>query len=771
MLSPGEMLGRYEILEKAGSGGMGVVYRARDPRLQRDIALKTLGAGRGQTPDQRQRFVQEALAVSSLAHPNIVVIYDAGQESGTDYIAMEFIQGRPLDEIITAGALPVREAVRYGIQVASAAEAAHAAGIVHRDLKPGNIMVSDSGFVKVLDFGLAKVSEAASFDSDVTVTSAASPAMTVEGTVLGSTAYMSPEQAEAKPVDSRSDIFSFGSVLYEMLTGRQAFHGDSGLQTMISILRDNPTPPSRAGRQVPRELDSIVQRCHEKDPARRYQSMAEVRAALEHALAMISSTGSSPGLRGFDPCCASIAVLPFANLSPDKENEYFSDGLTEEIINALTKITGLRVTARTSVFAFRGKDQDVRTIANVLNVDTVLEGSVRKSGNRLRINAQLIKASDGYHLWSERYDRELTDIFEIQDDISTAIVKALREHLGLAGGGTCCMRHTPDMEAFKALQRGRLQRFRFTPTARMLARRAYEEAIQRDPDYAEAYSSLATFHISEWALDFSEPAEALTAARDAAGKALSLDPESGHAHAVMGTILAGYEYDWAGAEQYFSRAMELDPGSADVLMLYAYWFLRPRGRLHDARVQYRRVAEMDPLSAFAVFTIAESYFFEANYTAVVEYAKKALEIEPGYWPPMTMSATASALAGRYEEARHWAARAMMVAPFDFNVQMISAILEGIVGNPEPARGLIAELQTRSGIQRMPSILSLLFGVIGDTESSFHWAEVAIGARAARAFWIIAPTNPALHRHPRFPELLARMNLDMSAVPTIPSPDR
>jgi serine/threonine-protein kinase len=764
MLSQGDRLGRYEIIEQAGAGGMGVVYRARDSRLHRDVAVKTLSTDSPVRPDQRQRFIQEALAVSSLAHPNIVVVHDADSEGDVDFIAMEFVHGRTLDHF---SPMAPAVALRYAIQIASALEAAHSAGVIHRDLKPGNVMVTDSGLIKVLDFGLAKLAEEESSDG-ATLTSAA-PVLTIAGTIVGSAAYMSPEQADARPIDARSDIFAFGSVLYEMLTGTPAFHGDSSLSTMVAILRDTPPPPSRIAQNIPPALDALVMRCLEKNPDRRYQTMREVREALEHAAASPSGSTSSSGNRKAPACAPSIAVLPFANLSSDKENEYFSDGLSEEIINALAKIDGLRVTARTSAFAFRGKDQDVREIARALNAEAVLEGSVRKSGNRVRITAQLIKASDGYHLWSERYDRELTDIFEIQDDIANEIVTALREQMEWA---CCCgspepKRRAPNLDAYTALLRGRHHLFRFTATSYTLARESFEEAIRIDPEYAEAHAALAAFYITAWALDASDPRECAANARQSAHRALELEPDHGHALAILAGLRGAHDYDWAGAEADFQRALATAPGSADVLLHYAYWFLRPQRRHAEARDVFRRLIEMDPLSPFLRYTMADSYFFEHRFDKVLEAAAKALEIDATYWPAMTMSASAAIGLGDIPAAHAWLDRANLVAPNDLNVHFLTTMFRANIGDAEAARKGIAELESRTGWARTPAMLSGLYMSLGDLDTAFRYAEEMIEQRGGCVMWLLSPSYARLQQYPRFGELLRRMNLSEPAASASP----
>jgi serine/threonine protein kinase len=398
-LTPGSKLGPYEILAPVGSGGMGEVWKARDSRLDRIVAIKKV------KEQHSERFKQEAKSIAALNHAHICQLFDIGP----DYLVLEYVEGKSL-----SSPLPEREAVRLAIQIATALEAAHKKGIIHRDLKPANIMVTREGSVKLLDFGLAKLYEK---DTSISSSQTADFPATQAGAVLGTVAYMSPEQAQGQPADARSDIFSFGLVLYEMLSGRKAFSGESPPLILAALLRDEPAPL-----QTSPSLEKIVQRCLSKQPSGRYKTMSEVKAALEQACEA-RATGSSAEPK------PSIAVLPFVNMSGDKEQEYFSDGLAEEIINALTKIPGLKVIARTSSFSFRGKEQDITKIAEALRVRTILEGSVRKAGNRIRVTAQLITAADGSHLWSERYDREMTDVFAIQDEISQAIVEKLRVQL------------------------------------------------------------------------------------------------------------------------------------------------------------------------------------------------------------------------------------------------------------------------------------------------------------------------------------------------------
>jgi serine/threonine-protein kinase len=455
--------------------------------------------------------------------------------------------------------------------------------------------------------------------------------------------------------------------------------------------------------------------------------------------------------------------LPFVNLSGDKDNEYFSDGLAEEILNALAKIPGLHVTARTSAFAFRGKEQDVRSIASVLNVETVLEGSVRRAGNRVRVTAQLIKASDGYHLWSERYDRDLVDVFAIQDEISSAIVKSLCGRLGYAIEAPSKKLHTPPLEAYNELLLGRYHSFRFAAESFALSRQALERAIELDPEYGDAYANLAMLHMAEWEADAADPRIAIAEARRAAGKALELDPSLPVAHAILGSIEGGADYEWDRAEARFRKALEVVPNSPYVHAQYGHWFLRPQGRFHEARQHYRIALEHDPLAGFARYLLSETYFFEGNFEGALTASLGALEFDPNYWPALVMRAGALAYMGRAEESREWITRAREIVPSEPNIRAVGAVFAAVCGDQGPAKQLAAELESLEGWRRMPGRLAMIYCELGDLDRGFGEAEQMIELHVPRALWILSPTYRNLQQHPHFPELLHRMHL-----PAMPS---
>ena len=528
---------------------MGEVWKARDTRLDRIVAIKQLRTR------HTARFEREARAVAALNHPHICQIYDVGP----DYLVLEYIEGRPL-----AGPLPPASVLRIAAQIADALELAHQRGLIHRDLKPANILLTGDGNAKLLDFGLAEL--VASEHADTT--------QTAEGTVLGTAAYMAPEQAEGRSVDERSDIFSFGAVLYEVISGTRAFVGDSMAQVLRSVLRDNPP-----ALQTTPALRQLVGKCLAKRPADRFQTAADLKTALEQATS--SGTQRQP----------SIAVLPFANMSGDKEQEYFSDGLAEEIINALAQIPGLKVTARTSAFSFRGKDANIAHIASELGVEHILEGSVRKGGNRIRIMAQLIGASDGFHLWSERYDRELTDVFAVQDEISGSIAAILKNKL--MAGPRSGRSYTPNIAAYEAYLIAVHHQWR--PESLEKSREYYEQAAKLDPRFALPHAGLARYYFIASCRRI-DPRQGVALGRQAAQKALELDPSLPEAHAWLGIFAICADFDWNEGQRRFDIALSRQPVAPILRNWHGYFYLRNVGRALEAVDQHRRALQEDPFN-------------------------------------------------------------------------------------------------------------------------------------------------------------------------------
>jgi eukaryotic-like serine/threonine-protein kinase len=705
-LTAGTRLGPYEILAPIGAGGMGEVYRARDPRLGREVAIKFLHA------KYSDRLESEARAIAALNHPHICAIHDIGP----DYLVMEYVEGTPLK-----GPLPHAQAVRLAGQIAQALEAAHAKGITHRDLKPANILVTAAG-VKLLDFGLAKLTIPE--DTDAT--------RTIAGAVMGTAGYMSPEQAQGQAADSRSDIFSFGVVFYEMLSGRRAFSGDTSIAIIAAVVRDEPGPIDAAP-----ELKAIVTRCLRKSPAERFQSAADLRTALEFAA--IAKPEKTP----------SIAVLPFANMSADKENEYFSDGVAEEILNLLAKIPGLKVIARTSSFAFRGQEQDIRKIAERLNVRTILEGSVRRAGNRVRVTAQLIDAADESHLWSERYDRDLTDIFAIQDEIGQAISEALKVRLAPRA-------RTVNIEAYQLYLKGQYHILRFTPESVAKAKECFEQALAIDPNYALAHGGLATYYYTLAAMGMKPTGDVASSAKAAAEKALTIDPANCEVHSVLATIAVIFDYDWKAAETHFRQAMATEPISPRVRFRYGFWYLLPLGRFPDAREQGRLALESDPLSTLQSFLMTSSMYYAKQYREAIECARGAMEIDTTFYLTWLVMGRAQLQAGLAQEAITSFRRVVDLSPWDSTGSWLLAAAYRQAGDREYSQELVRKLV---GSQGRSYGAALYFAVSGEVNAMFEALDRAYRERDPA---LVAnrhdPSFDPYRTDPRFQALLKRMNL-------------
>jgi serine/threonine-protein kinase len=738
-------IAHYELLEQLGAGGMGVVYKARDTHLGRITAIKVLPPDKVADRERHRRFVREARAASTLNHPNIVTIFDIADENGVDFIAMEYVPGRNLAEIAAARALPLDQALDCAAQIADALAAAHESGIVHRDLKPGNVMVTEGGRVKLLDFGLAKLVEAGvGEDSDTRTIE------TCAGAVLGTPAYMSPEQVNGKTADARSDIFSFGALLYELLAGRRAFERPSVVSTLHAVACEEPPPfpPS-----VPVGIRDVVFRCLRKNPGERFQTAAALKSALESA----RRCGSGPSAA----TAPSIAVLPFANLSAEKDNEYFSDGLAEEIINALTQLPGLRVTARTSAFAFRGKDMDVREIGAKLGVEHILEGSVRKAGDRIRVTAQLVKASDGYHLWSRRFDRAMTDVFAIQDEISEAIVDGLR--VRLVGPEVAAKRRTANIEAYNLLLKGRYLLNRPTLESLEKSRACFEQAVALDPDYALAWCGLAEYSFNSAYYGLMPAVDRMPRGRTAALRAIELDPTLAEGHAMLAIYYALFEYDWPAAEREFRAALELSGESVTVQALYAYFYLRPMGRLDEAVIRLERALEQDPLSPLLYTRLGYALHVRRSLEKAIDVLRKAIELNPdAHMPHVVLAVALGNGPGGFAQAVAEAEKAVQLSgrnSFTLGVLGICYCLSG--ERHEELERLREEMFDRArGGYVSPLHIAWLHLCPPNADLYFEWAGKAIDAHDPflPGHLNLEPTLDWLRPDPRLRALCARMNL-------------
>jgi len=698
-------LGPYLLIEPIGEGGMGEVWKARDTRLDRIVAIKRL------KDEHNSRFQQEARAIAALNHPNICVLHDVGP----DYLVMEYLEGQPLK-----GPLPPEEAIPIAIQIAGAIDAAHCKGILHRDLKPANVMITGA-IAKLLDFGLARVMTTSDADT-----------LTVAGTIAGTAAYMSPEQAQGKTLDERSDIFSFGAVLYEIISGTRAFAGDSMAQVLSAVLRDEPA-------DLHSPAADIVKRCMSKDPAGRFQSMSEVKAALEQV--STKPAASQP----------SIAVLPFANMSADKEQEYFSDGLAEEIINSLAQIPDLKVTARTSAFAFRGKEQDITKIAETLKVSTILEGSVRRSGNRIRVTAQLINAKDGYHLWSQRYDREMEDVFAVQDEIAAAITLALRIKLGRKPEAT--RQYRPNLPAYEACLKGRHYLMGNSPEALAQAKAYLEQAVALDAAYAEPHAELGVMYLVLGAWGLRPAGETLSLARSEALKAVDLSPEEPRAHIVLGAVDGAYDWDWKKAAGHFRRAMESDPVPAEVRARYSIFHLIPLGRWREAREEMEKALELDPLNPLWRSMLAAVLVGTGQYEEGIAEGRRALEINENAWLALQWIGIGYLSTGRLDEARAALERARQIAPWNGWIPGILAGIAAASGKKEQVNDLLKGANAHG--------MSMYHLICSEIDQAAEWYQRALEQHdplAVMSLKLLAQFMRPLRESPRWAALARRVHL-------------
>jgi eukaryotic-like serine/threonine-protein kinase len=717
MLPAGTRVGPYEIQSALGAGGMGEVYRARDTRLHRDVAIKVLPDRFAAEAARLHRFEVEARAIAALNHPHICQIHDIG----AGYLVLEYIEGEPL-----RGPMSIDQALRLALQIVSALEAAHQRGILHRDLKPANILVTREGTAKLLDFGLAKLMDV---EADVT--------RTQDGVVVGTAGYMSPEQAQGRSLDARSDVFSVGAVLYEMLSGRRAFDGTSTAEVLGAVLRDEPPPIA-----TPPALERIVRRCLAKQPGQRFQTMSELRGALGQAATEVIS---KPADRQ-----PSIAVLPFANMSPDKANEFFSDGLAEELINALANMPGLKVAGRTSSFFFRGKDLEFQEIGRRLNVEHVLEGSVRTAGNRMRVTAQLIATADGFHLWSERYDREVTDIFAMQDEITLAIARALQ--IKLSPEAAPPRSHTPNLRSYEAYLKAREQWFRPTMESLESVKDLLERAIELDPKFALPHTLLGGYYTMQANLGGRPASEVIPLARAAEQAALRLDPSLPEAHALLG-VCAATDYKWKEAEREWRLAFAREPVSSDVRFWYGNHYLMPIGRVGEAVEAEARVLEEDPLNALYRTLYAVALQHAGRLGDAAAELRTVLDLTENFpWAVGTLGGVC-AQQGQLEEALVLTERAHTLMPW--SNPMIGQLAALLVRTGARSRGeaLTEELRSSKAYGAATG-LAVFHALCGEFDRASEWIERAIEEGHPRLIALLKPLLPSS----RWPDVARMMNL-------------
>ena len=760
----GRQLGTYEILSLLGAGGMGEVYRARDTKLNRDVALKVLPPAFARDGDRLARFRREARALASLNHAHIVTIFSIEEHDGVPFMTMELVEGRTLDQSIPGGLSLVRF-FDIAIALAEALTAAHRKHIIHRDLKPSNVMVTDDGRVKVLDFGLARAVDVVHTGEAVadTITHLG----TKVGAIVGTMPYMSPEQIEALPLDHRSDLFSLGIMLYELAAGERPFRGDSPAALMSSILKDRHKPVEDRRGDLPGNACRLIDRCLEKEPRDRVQAATEILAELKACRrAWETGAGGSPRPKASDSAprtaerAVSIAVLAFTDMSAAKDQDWFCDGIAEEILNALTPLEGLRVAARTSAFSFKGKGDDLRTIGEKLNVTTVLEGSVRRAGDRVRITVQLSDVANGFQLWSERYDRELKDIFDVQDEIAKAIADRLR--VTLAGGkdDRLVEQATTNIEAYQLYLKGRAlvdRRGASVPAGLDLLRKA----VELDPGYSLSWAGVADALTVMAYSGAARGAESKAQAMAAAKRSIELDPTSATAHTALACATLLYENDRPRAKREFERALELSPGYALGRCWYGHFYLNwACGDFERGIAEVRRALDSDPLSAYASMTLGVSLFTAGLLDESIAMCRRAIQLDSKSFVSRWALGIAIGLAGRFEEAiSELEAAADMSGRHSLALTALAAVF-GQSGKTAEALALHRELMDRASRgYASPSHLALTAEATGRRDDAMAFARRAWDDREpsfilwARHF----PQYRPLHADPRFAAILREMD--------------
>ena len=732
-LAPGSTLGPYEIRSQLGQGGMGVVYLAQDPRLDRLVAIKVLPPDLTRDVTAKRRFLQEAKAASALDHPNICTIHEINETAdGQLYLVMAHYEGETLKEQIARGPLAVVDTIDIATQVGQGLSEAHGAGIVHRDIKPANLLVTKSGTVKILDLGLAKL--------------AGSEGVTRTGTTVGTVEYMSPEQARGQAVDHRTDIWALGVVIYETLTGQQPFRGDN-LLAIAKAIQGSATPTLTGAGAA---LNGIVGRALSKSQLQRYRAVTDMLDELRRITRPTSEAGQLD--------VPSVAVLPFRNMSADPEQEYFCEGMAEEIIDALARLEGLRVVARTSAFQFKGQSPDLREVGEKLRVKTVLEGSVRKARNRLRINAELINAEDGYHLWSERYDREMDDVFAVQDEIARSVVEKLKVQLLGAVDTTLVTRRTRNLESYHLYLRGRHHFLMFTADAFMKSQECFAQAVSKEPTYAQAHAGIAMVHAASAVLSFVAPPRVMHKAKEAALHALDLDETVADAHAALGLVLHNHDWDWPGAEREYRRALALNPGDTLARAYHAH-LLACQGRADAAIAEARQAVTLNPLDLFSNYALALVLVCARRFEAATQQSHLTIDLSPGFYLPYCSLAWAAGATGQYREAVAALRHAVVCAPGDPFSQGYLGWALGLAGEKEEAQAILSRLkQRRTEAYYSAYLVAVVLVGLGEQDQAVEWLLKAFGDRDGMLPWVHEfPHFDPLRADPRFQALLRQMN--------------
>lgn len=770
----GKTISHYKILEKLGGGGMGVVYKAQDLKLDRFVALKFLPPYLGQAEEEKKRFIHEAKAASALDHNNICTIYEIDEtEDGQMFIAMAYYKGETLKKKIERGPLPIDEAIEFAQQVAQGLAKAHNQQIVHRDIKPANIMVTDDNVVKIVDFGLAKLSGMTK--------------LTKEGTTLGTVAYMSPEQVGGEEVDHRADIWALGVILYEMLAGEHPFKGDYEQAVIYSILNEDPVSVVRLAGEIPAILERSVHKMLAKRTEERYQHMEEVLSdlkAIEHEIGAEKKPSVQPSRSRNIPLYAtvgvafllvfvlviglllwldsktdatfdSIAVLPLDNLSGDPEQEYFADGMTEALIAELAQISALRVISRTSVMQYKEKKKPMSEIARELNVDAVVEGSVLHSGERVRVTAQLINARLDQHLWAKSYERDVRDVLVLQKEVARAVADEIKVKLTAQEEAKLSRGRSVNPKAHKAYLKGSYHLQKYTEEGMKKAIEYFQQAIELDSEFAPAYAGLTDAYSAMRSI-YLPPHEVMPKAMAAAIKAVELDETLAEAHVAVGAVKLYYEFDWTGAEKAFKRAIKLNPNLARVHYLYASC-LSVMQRHEEAIEEITRALELDPLSPLIQADAAWIYYLARQYEQAVEQGLKAIELEPNFWLAHTLLGLAYEKTGRFAQAIAALEKARQLDDSSTILEMLAGAY-AVAGQINKAKEVLNEL-TESSKHRYvcPYEVATVYAGLEEVEPALRWLEKAYNERADCLPWLAAdPKLDPVRTHPHFQDLLNRL---------------
>jgi serine/threonine protein kinase/tetratricopeptide (TPR) repeat protein len=755
----GTTVTHYRVLRKIGSGGIGEVYEAEDLLLGRHVALKFLLPERSRDPEAVDRFLREARAASALNHPNICTVHEIGEHGDRRFLVTELLVGKTLKHVLYAGPMPSNWVQDVALQIARGLAAAHATGITHRDIKPENIFVTENGLVKLLDFGLVKLTEqnpilASPLTSDGFV-------QTSPGALVGTLLYMSPEQLRCEPVGSTSDIFSFGIVIWEMLSGAHPFLRNSPVEIASAILNDAlPSLPQSATQpQVP--WNAILSKMLAKHPSARYATAQELLDDFGNfssvATFSFGPSGNGAALARLD---SSIAVLPLVNLSGSPDTDYFGDGLAEELISMLMGVDGLRVAARTSSFRFRGTEIDVRDVGRQLKVSSILEGSVRKSGNKLRITVSLVNVADGFCLWSAKYDREMSDIFAIQDEISHAIVAGLRITLRGSADASIVPRPTSNPDAYNLYLQGRF--FWNKRTAQDLNKgiACFKQATDLDPQFAAALAGLADCYATQAIYGVESPAGVIPLAREAAQKALAISDRLAEAHASLGFIRAAYDWDWQAAEKEFQRAVEISPRYATAHHWYATNCLLPLRRFDQARAELQMACDLEPLSLVIRTTVGLQFLLERRHDEAIEILRKVVALDENFGMAHFFLGQVYVERQMFAEAVAELKMAETLAAYSSESVAALGVAYAGAGKKEETMRRLKELEERSRTRYVsPLLFTHLLLALGEKDQALRYLKQAREIRACDLIWLnVRPAFEGLRHEPAFVEICSEVGL-------------